>query len=201
MFFFYPIWLYHKFVTYKETLYLCSKNEKQKQILTYIDFLLSMCFRVSWCFKTSLVPLQHAQWIFSIFSLYFSISAFSGKTYTYFFFFFVMFLFRGLEILQYNILWKNRALTMVVSSCIKLAKSDKHDSLPKFLPTTHTFLFHLSLRLPGNFKTRMQSVSGVSRTFQVVLSGNVSHFAFCKTWRCFWFQKVLQFCVKVWEIF
>ena len=49
---FYPIWLYHKLVTYKESLYLCSKNERQKQILTYTDFLLSMCFRVSWCFPS-----------------------------------------------------------------------------------------------------------------------------------------------------
>ena len=57
------------------------------------------------------------------------------------------------------------SLTKVVSSCTKLAKSDKHGSLPKLLLTTCTFLFHLSLRLPGNFQTRMQSVSGVSRAF------------------------------------
>ena len=61
--------MYHVFVSYEGTWYLCSKNEKQNQILPLTDFLLSMCFGVSWCFKTSLVPpaaqpvstLQHTQ--------------------------------------------------------------------------------------------------------------------------------------------
>ena len=62
--------MYHVFVTYETTRYLCSKNEKQKiKSLPLIDFLLSMCFGVSRCFKTSLAPpaaqlistLQHIQ--------------------------------------------------------------------------------------------------------------------------------------------
>ena len=65
-------------------------------------------------------------------------------------------------------------LSCFFSSCTKLEKSDKHGSLPKSLPTTCTFLFHLFLRLPGNIETRMQRLSRVSRAFQAVLLENVS---------------------------
>ena len=67
------------------------------------------------------------------------------------FLFLIVFLFSSLNIFQYSILG---SLTKVASSCTKLAKSDKHVSLPKLIPTICTFLFHLSLRLAGNFETR-----------------------------------------------
>ena len=111
----------------------------------------------------------------------------------YFFFLFV-FLFRSLNILQYRILKKIGSFTKLVSSCTKLAKSDKHSSLPKLLQTTCTFLLHLSLRLPGNFKTRLQSFSGVSRAFQAALLEDVSRLT--QSYGNFWNQKHHQFLQK-----
>lgn len=57
-----------------------------------------------------------------------------------------------------------------------LMNVDGRSSLSKFLLTTCTFLFRLSLRLPGNFETKVQSVSGVSRVFKSLLLENVLHF-------------------------
>ena len=104
---------------------------------------------------------------------FYHVSPFWGKIFI--FLIFIVFLFRSLNILQYRKKRKNRIINKVVPSCTKLAKSDKQ-SLPKLFLTTCTFLFHLSLRLPGNFETRKQSVSWDSRAFQAVLLENTSHF-------------------------
>ena len=47
--------MYHVFVTYEMTRYLCSKNEKQNQIFTF-DWFSLYNVEVSWCFKTTLAP-------------------------------------------------------------------------------------------------------------------------------------------------
>ena len=88
------------------------------------------------------------------------------------------------------------SLTKMVSSCTKLVKSDKHGSLTKFHLSSCTFLFHLSLKLPGNFKKKNVNCFWGFKSIPSSVFRKIFH-TLTQNCRTFWNQKHHQILQKV----